>query len=101
MKTQTSHTPTTIAARLPSNLLLTYELGDQLPSVEYQPDVKRVIRLPGNVTHTTEWLHQLRHDDGYHGNRRTRPDTTVRRLLVCRSRYIFCHFFVDILFIFF
>ena len=61
-------------------MLLTYELGDQLPDVEYQLDAKRVIRLPGNVTHTAEWWHQLRPDD-YHGNR-PRRNTITRRLLV-------------------
>ena len=76
----TSHTPNSVTARLPSNTLLTYELGDQLPGVEYQLDVKRVIQLPSNVTHTAEWWHQLRHDD-YRGNR-ARRDTVVRRLLV-------------------
>jgi len=70
-----THSPNSMTARLPSNTLLTYELGDQLPGVEYQLDVKRVVRLPGNVTHTAEWWHQLR-QDGYHGN------TIVRRLLV-------------------
>jgi len=77
MKTLTSHTPTSVTARLPSNTLLTYELGDQLPGVEYQLEVKRVVRLPGNVTHTVEWWHRLQHD-GY----RDRTNTVVRRLLV-------------------
>jgi len=76
----TAHTPTSVTARLPSNTLLTYELGDQLPGVEYQLDVKRVIRLPGNVTHSAEWWHQLRNDD-YRGSR-SQGDTIVRRLLV-------------------
>jgi len=76
----TSHTPTSVTARLPSNTLLTYELGDELPGVEYQLDTKRVVRLPDNVTHTAEWWHQLRHDD-YHGNR-ARRNTITRRLLV-------------------
>ena len=80
MKTLTSYTPTSVTARLPSNTLLTFELGDQLPGVEYQLDVKRVVRLPGNVNHTAEWWHQRRRDD-YHGNR-ARGDTVVRRLLV-------------------
>jgi len=55
-------------------------MGDQLPGVEYQLDVKRVIRLPGNVTHTVEWWHQLR-DGDYRGNR-GRGDTFIQRLLV-------------------
>jgi len=84
IKTLTSHTPNSLTARLPSNTLLTYELGDQLPGVEYQLDVKRVVQLPGNVTHTAEWWHQLRHDD-YHGSR-PRSDTIVQRLLVCHTR---------------
>jgi len=79
-KTITTHTPNSVTARLPSNTLLSYELGDQLPGVESQMDVKRVIRLPGNVTHTTEWWHQLRNDD-YRGIR-DRGNTIVRRLLV-------------------
>jgi len=84
MKTLTSHTPTSVTARLPDNTLLTYELGDQLPGVEYQLDVKRVVRLPGNVTHTAEWWHQLQHDD-YRGNP-ARRNTVIRRLLVSHSR---------------
>jgi len=84
VKTLTSHTPNSVTARLPSNTLLTYELGDQLPGVEYQLDVKRVVRLPGNVTHTAEWWHQLRQDD-YHGSR-AQGDTIERRLLVSETR---------------
>ena len=81
MRTSTSHSPTSVTARLPSNTLLTYELGDRLPGVEYQLDSKRVIRLPGNVTHTVEWWHQQQHDD-YHGNHGARTNTVIRRLLV-------------------
>jgi len=85
MRTSTSHSPTSLTARLPSNTLLTYELGDQLPGVEYQLDVKRVVRLPGNnVTHTAEWWHQTRREDYRAGSTTSRADTIVRRLLVSR-----------------
>jgi len=81
----TSHTSTSLTTRLPSNTLLTYELGDQLPGEEYQLDVKRVVRLPGNnVTHTAEWWHQTRRENYRSGSRTPRADTVVRRLLVSR-----------------
>jgi len=76
----TLHTPNGITARLSSNALLTYELGDQLPGAEYRLDVKRVVRLPGNATHTAEWWHRVRRDE-YRGNRAQR-ETIERRLLV-------------------
>lgn len=76
-----------------SESTVTHEFSDKVPTAEYQIAERRVVHLPGNVTHTTEWWHQFR-QDGSHtpATRASAPagDKLVRRLKVIIYHSVVC-----------
>lgn len=75
----------TLSMDFSSETTVSHEFSDKLPTAEYQVVERRVVHLPGNMTHTTEWWHQIRQDGSHTPATRgatSAGDKLVRRLKV-------------------